>query len=154
MLGDLVYSASPCKAYKGAKLFPSPLSTSVLKMPGDTQALILWQFIPQKNINDRFVTLYPHCVVAGNTHKIILQDLSGTRRHQSRKCPRLNASSVNTMIRRKDSIPHHRDSCLCLKQVVSKACWKGQWGIAPRAGCGMSLLSQDAASMLQSMEHV
>lgn len=37
-------------------------------------------------------------------------------------------------------------SCLCLKQVVSKACWKGQWGLAPRACCAMSLLSQDAAS--------
>lgn len=40
-----------------------------------------------------------------------------------------------------------QDSCLCLKQVVSKACWKGQRGLAPRAGCGMSLLSQGAASM-------
>lgn len=37
MLGDLVYLASPYKSHKGIRLFPSPFSKSVLKMPGDTK---------------------------------------------------------------------------------------------------------------------
>lgn len=121
--------------------------------------LQVW-FIPQKNIVGKhkwqICNIVPSQCSSRQNSKLFCKSLVVPEVTSAESAPDSMLLMPTQRLGERTAFHITQDSCLCLKQVVSKACWKGQQGLTPRAGCAMSLLTQDADSMqkwnMSSME--